>query len=115
MWWRKGGEPKAGTSTSDYWTENNNETHTTTSFHYIRSWKLHSLTLDFIVHEGTTTGEAVFEDVADVLCMNDPEQKPFCFYSIHICITPVNDIIIIIGLLHIIIFGILSFLVLWLS
>ena len=70
-----------GASTSDHWTGNNNETYTTTSYHYIRDWKLHSLTLDFKVHEGTTTGQAVFEDVADVLCLNDPEQKPFCFYS----------------------------------
>ena len=43
--------------------------------------KLHSLTPDFKVDEGTTTGEAVFEDVSDVLCLNDPEQKSFCFYS----------------------------------
>ena len=70
-----------GASTSDHWTGNNNETYSTTSYHYVRDWKLRALTLDFKVHEGTTTGETVFEDAADVLCLNDPEQKPFCFYS----------------------------------
>ena len=68
-------------STSDHWRGNNNKTYTTTSYHYIRGWKLHSLMLDFKVHEGTTTGEAVFEDVADVLCLGEPKQKSFCFYS----------------------------------
>ena len=71
-----------GASTSDHWTGNNNETYSTTSYHYVRDWKLRALTLDFKVHEGTTTGEAIFEDAADVLCLNDPEQKPFCFYTL---------------------------------
>ena len=42
----------------------------------------------------------IFGDEVDQLCLSS-----ILIFFIHISITPVNDVIIIIGLLHIIIFG----------
>ena len=55
--------------TSDHWTGPDGLTYTTVTAHCIdeETWKLISLCLDFKVFEGSTSGERIYNDIADVL------------------------------------------------
>jgi hypothetical protein len=50
--------------TTDHWTGPNNQTYTTLTAHWIDElWNIESCMLDFKVFKGTTTGEAIYNDV----------------------------------------------------
>ena len=70
-----------GLWTTDHWTGPNDETYSTTMFHYIKDWKMKSLVIDFKVFRGTTSGEAVFHDQRKVLQGVD-DSKPFCLMGV---------------------------------
>eukprot|EP00956_Cyclotella_meneghiniana_P023278 scaffold45014_cov78-Cyclotella_meneghiniana.AAC.3 len=50
-----------GSWTSDHWTSRAGVTFTTTTFHYVESWEMKSLVIDFRIFYGSTTGERLFE------------------------------------------------------
>lgn len=56
-----------GSWTTDHWTGKDDATYTTTTFHYIKKWRLRSIIVDFKVFHGTTTGEAIYNDQMQVL------------------------------------------------
>jgi hypothetical protein len=41
--------------------------HTTTTFHYIKNWSLRNIIVDFKIFHGMTSGEAIYNDQAQVL------------------------------------------------
>ena len=54
--------------TTDHWTGPNDQTHSTVTAHFISAnWSNVSCILDLKVFKGTTTGEAVYNDIAQVL------------------------------------------------
>ena len=54
--------------TTDHWTVPNYQTYSTVTAHFINSnWNLESCILDLKVFKGTTTGEAIYNDIAQVL------------------------------------------------
>ena len=54
--------------TTDHWTEPNDQTYSTVTAHFISTnWSKVSCILDLKVFKGTTTGEAVYNDIAQVL------------------------------------------------
>jgi len=56
-----------GSWTNDHWTGSDGLTYSTTTFHYIKNWRLRSIVIDFKVFHGTTSGEAIFNDQTQVL------------------------------------------------
>jgi len=56
-----------GSWTNDHWTGKDDATYSTTTFHYIKNWKLCNIVVDFKVFKGTTTGEAIYNDQVQVL------------------------------------------------
>jgi hypothetical protein len=56
-----------GSWTTNHWTGCNDTTYTTTTFHYIKNWSLRNIIVDFKVFHGTTSGEAIYNDQAQVL------------------------------------------------
>lgn len=56
-----------GSWTCDHWTGKDGATYTTTTFHYIKNWVLHTIIVDFKVFHGTTSGEAIYKDQTSVL------------------------------------------------
>ena len=70
-----------GAITSDHWTGPNNETYTTTTYHYIEDWKLKRFLVDFKAYKGRATGEAVFQDQKKVLKLDEEDRSPFCFFA----------------------------------
>ncbi len=56
-----------GSQTTDQWTGCDDATYTTTTFLYIKNWSLRSIIVDFTVFHGTTSGEAIYNDQAQVL------------------------------------------------
>lgn len=54
--------------TTDHWTGPNNQTYSTLTAHWISElWEMEACMLDFHVHKGRSTGEAIYNDVAAVL------------------------------------------------
>jgi hypothetical protein len=54
--------------TTDHWTGPNDETYSTVTSHFINdNWTLESCCLDFKVFTGTTSGEAIYNDIHNVL------------------------------------------------
>jgi hypothetical protein len=54
--------------TTDHWTGPNDQTYSTVTAHFINSnWNLESCILDLKVFKGTTSGEAIYNDIAQVL------------------------------------------------
>ncbi len=56
-----------GSWTNDHWTGKDDATYSTTTFHYIKNWKLCNIVVDFKVFKGTTTGKAIYNDQLQVL------------------------------------------------
>ncbi len=52
---------------TNHWTGCDDATYTTTNFHYIKNWSLCNIIVDFKVFHGTTSGEAIYNDQAQVL------------------------------------------------
>jgi hypothetical protein len=52
---------------TDHWTGCDDATYTTTTCHYIKNWEMRSIIVDFKVFHGTTSGEAIYIDQAQVL------------------------------------------------
>lgn len=57
--------------TTDHWTSKNNETYGCLTAHYVDNAQLKRCVLHFEVHHGTTTGEALFEQLLDVFKQYD--------------------------------------------
>ncbi len=54
--------------TTDHWTGPNDETYSTVTAHFVtETWVLDSCCLDFKVFKGSTSGEAIYEDIQNVL------------------------------------------------
>jgi hypothetical protein len=54
--------------TTDHWTGPNNLTYSTLTAHWIDElWEIEACMLDFHVHRGRSTGEAIYHDIAAVL------------------------------------------------
>lgn len=58
---------RRGSWTNDHWTGSDGLTYSTTTFHYIKNWRLRSIVIDFKVFHGTTSGEAIFNNHTQVL------------------------------------------------
>jgi hypothetical protein len=71
-----------GAATTDHWTGPASETYTTSTFHYIANWSLKKMLLDFKLHEGTTSGLAIFNDQKEILQLDNDECRPFCFFTV---------------------------------
>ena len=71
-----------GAATLDHWTSAGRETYSATTYHYIEDWVLKKILIDFSVHEGTTTGEAIFNHQTNVLEIGTEEVQPFCFFAV---------------------------------
>jgi hypothetical protein len=56
-----------GSWTTNHWTGCNDATYTTNTFHYIKNWSFRNIIVDFKVFHGTTSGEAIYNDQAQVL------------------------------------------------
>jgi hypothetical protein len=56
-----------GLWTTDHWMGCNDATYTTTTFHYIKNWSLCNIIVDFKIFHGATSGEAIYNDQAQVL------------------------------------------------
>jgi hypothetical protein len=54
--------------TTDHWSGPNDQTYSTLTSHWIDElWEMESCVLDFKVFKGTTTGEAIYNDIVSVL------------------------------------------------
>jgi hypothetical protein len=52
-----------GLWTTDHWMGCNDATYTTTTFHFIKNWSLRNMIVEFKVFHGTTSGEAIYNDL----------------------------------------------------
>ena len=70
-----------GAVTTDHWTGPGQaaQTYSVTTYRYICCWKICLFPPDFKVSEGTTSGEAVFEDQREVLSLTAGEGALFVF------------------------------------
>ena len=70
-----------GSVTTDHWTGPGQgaQTFSTTTFHYIEDWAMRLMLLGFKVFEGTTSGEAIFEDQKEVLKLTEGAGSPLIF------------------------------------